>query len=305
MGNYLELILDKLDKKSPSHCAKLRQNLSYLGEDHSALADGFFARYENYLFRQKLNLDFGIDCYLRMISDMGQERINFTREGKYSSSSFSEVEKRVYCSPEVMTYHMHGLVLAQFLWFEQYERLDFFLHHLKQSAGKLESYLEIGGGHGLYVYEAMKLCPEIRQFDLIDISKCSLKLSRGIVDSRKIHFHLMNIFNFAEEQTYSFVTMGEVLEHVEDPLALLKKIGSLIGKEGISFVSAPINAPMIDHIYLFNNEQEIRELISRAGLTILDERKVASERVSDKLADKFKVPVMYAAIVKLKDNNNG
>ncbi|MBK6346050.1 MAG: class I SAM-dependent methyltransferase [Bacteroidales bacterium] len=305
MGDYLESILNLLDRKSPSHCAKLRHNLGYLERDHAFKANEFFARYEHFLLGQKLSLDFSIDCYLRMIEDMNLERISFTRDGRYSSSSFSEVEERVYSSPEVMTYYMHGLVLAQFLWFEQYERFAFFYRHLVQTAGKVNSYLEIGGGHGLYLCQAIEQLSEVKHFDLVDISQFSLKLVDGIVDSEDIHYHQMDIFDFSESQTYDFITMGEVLEHVEDPLALLKKIGRLLGKNGISFISAPVNAPMIDHIYLFNNEQEIRELISTAGLRIIDEKRMASEHVGDKFAARFRVPVMYAAMVTLKNDNNG
>lgn len=51
---------------------------------------------------------------------MLEERLAFIRKGTYSNTSFEEVEKNVYATPEVMSYHMHGLVLAQFLWFDQY-----------------------------------------------------------------------------------------------------------------------------------------------------------------------------------------
>lgn len=300
MGNYLEVILDKLDVKNPPHTAKLRQNLNYLGDEPALLAQGFFTQYDAYLVRENLSLDFGIDCYLHMLEDMARERIRFTRNGRYSSSSFREVEKKIYCRPEVMTYHMHGLALAQFLWFEQFERLCFFRQNLEKFAAKAKSYLEIGGGHGLYINEAINVLPSDCQFDLIDVSQSSINMARGIVYNEKVHYHRMNVFDFSNESTYDLVTMGEVLEHVEDPLSLLKKICSLIGKNGVSFISAPVNAPMIDHIFLFNNEQEIRDLIDEAGLEIREEKKVTSEHVSEGFARKFKVPLMFAAIVQPK-----
>ena len=57
---------------------------------------------------------------------------------------------------------------------------------------------------------------------------------------------------------------------------------------------------MIDHIYLFNNEDEIRGLFNLAGLEILEEKIVISEHIARKMAEKFKVPIMYAAFVKRK-----
>ena len=55
---------------------------------------------------------------------------------------------------------------------------------------------------------------------------------------------------------------------------------------------------MIDHIYLFHNENEIREMLNEAGFTIIEERIVISEKITEKQAAKFKVPVMYAAFIK-------
>ncbi|MHC1775968.1 MAG: class I SAM-dependent methyltransferase [Lentimicrobium sp.] len=276
-----------------------------MGEEHALKADLFFSQYDSFLAKKKLNLDFGIDCYLQMLDDIALERNSFIRNGQYSSCSFDEVEKRVYGNPEVMNYHMHGLVLAQFLWFEQFERFSFFSANLKKYATKTKNYLEIGGGHGLYIFEALKLLPEAGKFDLVDVSRSSIDLASGIIDNDKVNYHLKNIFDFSTDGSYDFVTMGEVLEHVEDPLVLLRKIGELIGNTGVSFISTPINSPMIDHIYLFNDEQEIRELLNTAGLEVVDEMKVISEHVSENYARKFKVPIMFAAIVKLKNDKNG
>jgi hypothetical protein len=57
---------------------------------------------------------------------------------------------------------------------------------------------------------------------------------------------------------------------------------------------------MIDHIYLFNNVQEIRSVIQDAGLEILQEKIIITERVSQQYAEKFKIPVMFAALIQHK-----
>jgi len=57
---------------------------------------------------------------------------------------------------------------------------------------------------------------------------------------------------------------------------------------------------MIDHIYLFNTEDELRGLFNLAGLEILEEKIVISEHITRKTAEKFKMPIMYAAFVKKK-----
>ncbi|MBC7643004.1 MAG: class I SAM-dependent methyltransferase [Flavobacterium sp.] len=245
-----------------------------------------------------MTIDFGVTCYLHMIDDMLEERYNFLRTGQYSNTSFEAVEKRVYGDSKIMDYHMHGLVLAQFLWFDQYDRILFFMDNFKKYKLHTNNYLEIGGGHGLYINQAIKILPEITHFEMVDISQSSLNLAKGILDTDKIKFYLKNIFDFSSSEKYDFVTMGEVLEHVEQPLELLKKAAELLNEDGVFYITTPINAPMIDHIYLFSNEQEIREMIHAANFEIIDEKIVISEKITSEKAAKQKVPIMYAAFLK-------
>jgi hypothetical protein len=195
MNTSLELILSKIKSKNPSHFLKLETNLIHLEDEYKMAANIFFDKYFSYLNSNNIEIDFGIDCYLHMISDMLEERLKFIREGSYSNSSFDEVEKRIYGNNEIMTYHMHGLVLAQFLWFDQYERLLFFSKNLKKHHNNIDKYIEIGGGHGLYIHEAISLIPETKQFDLVDISQSSLDLARGIINNDKVNYYLKNIFD--------------------------------------------------------------------------------------------------------------
>ena len=302
MDSYLEIILNKIEVKDSKHAHKLRKSLYELGEEYILKANSFYKKYSMYLENENKTLDFGVDCYLHMMDDMLDERIEFIRNGKYSSSSFDEVEKRVYKNPVTMTYHMHGLVLAQFLWVEQFQRFIFFSKNLKRYAADSKKYLEIGGGHGLYIGEAIELLSDVKQFDMVDISQSSLNLAKGILCNDTINYHLKNILYFdKKEHTYDFITVGEVLEHLEEPLVLLKKIVELLGNNGICYLTTPINAPMIDHIYLFNNEEEIRELFNLVGLEILEEKIAVSDNETLTHARKYKTPVMYAAFIKQKN----
>lgn len=300
MNDILQEILDKITLKNPNHAAKLLSNINNLDDDYKDTANNFFNKYNDYLVNVNKTIDFGVDCYLHMIADMLEERFNFIRTGQYSNTSFDAVEKRVYGDPKIMDYHMHGLVLAQFLWFDQYDRILFFKQNLKKYNLKTTNYLEIGGGHGLYINEAVKLMPEISSFEMVDISQSSLDLAQGIVNSDKIKYYLKNIFDFSASEKYDFITMGEVLEHVEQPLELLKKASELLEEHGVFYITTPINAPMIDHIYLFNNELEIRTMIAEASFTIIEEKIVVSEKITKEKAAKQKVPVMYAAFLKKK-----
>lgn len=298
MKNYIEYLLSRIEDKNPAHFVKLKENLKDLGDDYFNLANPFYEKYEKYLKANQLTLDYGIDFYLKMIEAMLEERLAFIRNGTYSNTSFEEVEKNVYATPEVMSYHMHGLVLAQFLWFDQYERIRFFVDHIPKYFNSGKNYLEIGGGHGLYIYKALQLLPTNTTFDLVDISESSLKIAKGILDTDKVNYYLKNIFDFSNNDVFDFITIGEVLEHVENPKELLMKIGSHLSEDGVCYLTTPVNAPMIDHIYVFNEEQEIRDLLNDAGFEIIEEKIVISEKITAKKAIKYKVPIMYAAFIK-------
>lgn len=300
MSSPLETILSTITTKNPKHAQKLEANLASLKEPYTKEANAFFNKYKAYLEKQSVTLEYGVDCYLHLIDDMIEERYDFIYTGHYSNTSFQDVEKRIYGNPEIMKYHMHGLVLAQFLWFDQYERFLFFKENFKKYIQNKNAYLEIGGGHGLFILEALTLCPEIKQFDMVDISQSSLDLTKGIIDTTSINYYLKDIFDFSEKETYDFITVGEVIEHVENPLALLKKIKALLSDDGVCYMTTPINAPMIDHIYLFSNENEIRDLIYNAGFDILEEKIVISEKITKERAVKNKVPIMYAAFLRKK-----
>lgn len=301
MGFIIEEIIEKIGLKNPEHASKLLKNLAGLEDEIYPASEAFFQRYYAYLANEGKTIDFGVDCYLHMCDDMIEQRHKFIETGKYTSTSFDEVENRVYGNDTIMTYHMHGLVLGQFLWFEQYERFKFFKENLKNYFPEQGKYLEIGGGHGLYMLGALDILPTDTVFDLVDISQSSINLAKGIIDDSRVNFTLKNVFDIDDGEQYDFFTMGEVLEHLEDPIAILKKLANLIGPTGKGYITTPINSPMIDHIYLFNNENDIREVFDKAGLSILQEKSVISEHISPKLANKFKVPIMYAAFIEQKN----
>ena len=123
-------------------------------------------------------------------------------------------------------------------------------------------------------------------------------MARGIAQGEpRIQYHLMNIFDFPDGQ-YDFITMGEVLEHVENPRELLDKIRRLLAPGAHAYITTPANAPMLDHIYLFNNAQEIRRMLTECGFSIEHEAtRCADADISEEDAERMKLPLMYAAFV--------
>ncbi|SHN33211.1 class I SAM-dependent methyltransferase [Mucilaginibacter sp. OK098] len=298
MEQTINYIYNKIEAINPIHSKKLKKNIAFFDERYDKLADAFFKKYIQILQLQNKTLDYAIDCYLQMIADVNSETIEFLRTGKYTSSTFEEVNQRVYARPETMEYYMHGLIMSQFLWKHHYQMLDYFINTLPGYRNKTKSYLEIGVGHGLYLSKALEILDDKTTLTAVDISRTSIALAKSFINDDRIAYNLENIYDYNNGEKFDFITLGEVLEHVENPLQLLLKIYGLLSDNGVLFFTTPTNAPAIDHIYLFNNVNEIQAIIKAAGFEIESERSFLSEEVSPEKAEKFKIAILYGAFVK-------
>jgi 2-polyprenyl-3-methyl-5-hydroxy-6-metoxy-1,4-benzoquinol methylase len=301
MERNLDYIINQIGIKNPMHYKKLKKDLKLCDADFFNRAEIFLNRYKALLEDDKKDLDYAIDCYLKLLADVKIETDKFIVTGEYSSKSFEEVNKRVYDNPEIMDYYMHGLLLAQFLWIQNYKMFLFFIDLLYSRTTPIKSYLEIGGGHGLYISEAIDILG-IRntQYDFVDISQSSIDLAKKMIKNEAVNYIHSDIFEYNPDIKYDFITMGEVLEHVEEPIKLLKKISSLLNNNGRILITTPANAPMIDHIYLFKNVADIRNILEGAGFNIDDELYAYAEDVTTDIAERFKIPLRYAGCLSKK-----
>lgn len=300
MSWKIEEIVKQITNLNPLHAKKLRKTVKKADENFFKKSEDFLIKYESILEGQGRTINYAVDCYLKMIADFNYEAISFIETGVYSSSSFEEVNNRVYSNPDIMEYYMHGLLLSQFLFYHHYEMLTYFQEVIENEKASVSRYLEVGGGHGLYISEAINRIGQSVNYDLVDISSSSLQLAKLMIDHENVSFHLSDIFDFQPSEKFDFITMGEVLEHVENPIALLQRLGELLHENGKIFITTPTNAPAIDHIYLFRNAEEIRALIDEAGFNIENEKCVFSEDLPPELAEEFKVSMLFGGVLTKK-----
>lgn len=297
MKNFYSYIIGKIEKDNPMHAKKLAGSLSGFDDSYRQKFELFFHRYEQMLLKQNSTLNKAIEDYLRFCSDMMYEQINFIQTGKYSNTSFEEVNRNVYNKPEVMNYHMHGLLVSQFLWAHHYATFRFFSKLVLKYASSAKNIMEVGGGHGLYTNEILSQFKPPFSYSMVDISESSIALSKSFVDNNLIKYYLQDIYTFLPAEKFDFIVMGEVLEHVEDPISLMQKLHELGTADAIAFISTPCNAPSIDHIYLFRNSEEVKNVFSAAGWEVIEDIEVYSE--TKKVSKKpIPIPMMYAAFIK-------
>ena len=200
-----------------------------------------------------------------------------------------------------MLSYMIGLALSQYLWNTHYEMFNHLTSEVKKNKNKINSYLEIGPGHGLFLKNAIDILNDDVKVTAIDISPVSLDISKSIINhfypNKEVSFINEDVLNLNLDSAYDFIVMGEVIEHVENPKLLLNKIEKLLKTNGKAFISTCVNCPMIDHLYHFKTVNEIREMLNKCGLDVISEKILPVENLPMlEIVDK-KITINYSAIV--------
>lgn len=292
MDEMLTRFYDILCEKDPFQEKHLKQ----LDLDSTTQAE-FVSFLEFCMEELKESMDHIAEAYLFLNDMILQETYFFKRNGHYRHSSLEEVAADVYHNEEYMKNYMIGLAVSDFLWPQHLKILDYYEKYLESFPIVEGSYLEIGPGSGQLLLRAVN-SGKFSEMTACDISESSAELCNRFLDfmgkEKECRVIVKNFFDFPDEKQFDCIVMGEVLEHVEDPESMLRKIGSLLKNEGRAFVSTVINAPAIDHIYLFRNEEEVKKLVEGSGFEIVDSYSAAIGGVQIEKAMKRKDAVTIA-----------
>lgn len=246
-------------------------------------------------------IEFIADSYLFINEMVIEEQYYFVRNGKYRNSTFEEVNEQVYQNPEYMMKYMIGLTISDYIWLQHLEMIRYFERLLEDSALRGGRYLEIGPGFGQFLTRAIKK-GLWEEYLAVDVSPASVEQCRkyleycGTQDRRRVKIVLQDFFSFDTDIKFDNIVCGEVLEHVEDPLKMLKKIYSMLSTGGTAFITTVINGPAIDHIYLFSTIQEVLDLAKAAGFTIHDYMCAAAGGLTVERAEKRKRTIDIALL---------
>jgi 2-polyprenyl-3-methyl-5-hydroxy-6-metoxy-1,4-benzoquinol methylase len=232
-------------------------------------------RYITFCLENGLDMALLAQSYNRIVKDTFKEQVYFQRHKRYRYASYQEVADAVYFNRDYMHQYMLGLALSAFLWPNHRELHHFFLAELDRAS--VGDYLEIGPGHGFYLMQSMRLA-RFRTFTAVDISPTSVAMTESILQSRQFgpfnHYRIYqsNFLEWSDARQYDFIVMAEVLEHVEQPDVFLGKIRHLLSENGRAFITTCINAPAIDHIYLYTSVEQLAQQITQAGLAMISQR---------------------------------
>lgn len=271
---------------TPEEAARFEQELEYLSG--------------------KYPVDEVVESYVYYTKNMMDETKYFHEHGDYRYHSFEEVNRLFYSDQEATTKSMIGLCLAEYLWESLLLTHRFFEREIREAEG--ENYLEIGPGHGKYFCEAYNL-GQFKKYTAVDVSPTAISLTAEYMNScgniqkaYELRCQDATLLD-PEKEKYDFITIQEVLEHLEDPEGMLQKIGELLTAEGKGYVLVPICGPSPRHIYLFRNRAHVRSVVEEAGLEIVREKYITSNNMPAEEAEAKMLPINAALIVKKEKQN--
>lgn len=225
-------------------------------------------------------------------------QVKLSEDGRYLHSSFDEVNETMYQSEKMNEYYLDGLFLSQILWPNHYRIGRFFLQqrHLVDNTCRV---LDVPCGTGIYSYYVARSF-DYKELVAIDISPYSASYTEDILRhssgrTRKTHIDVRDIYEFDDAEKFGFIVCGELIEHVNDPERLLDKLKGIMEDRGRIFLTTAIYAASIDHIYLFNNVGEVKDMLGKHF-------RIISELVLPTSMEKFrpdmnKVPINYACVL--------
>ena len=253
-----------------------RQKESILYTMDKYYTEDDYSQLENILmfYSRSMSITEIADAYRLLVEDTIKETMYFLEHGRYRYSSFEETERLVYSRKEYMSKYMVGLSVSGYLWSNHIRMFHWFRDIMKGMEGK--RYLEIGPGHGRYFCESVMI-NGFSEYDAIDVSETSVDQTNAYLKEHldkdqmgKCRVFRKNAYDHKPAEKYDFVVIAEVLEHLEDPLGMLSHVNSISSDQAYLYVTVPVNAPEIDHIYLFNSIEEVEELVKAAGYEIKD-----------------------------------
>ncbi len=125
------------------------------------------------------------------------------------------------------------LGIALTLFPDQRHILDSSFRNLEKSNSATQRLLDIGCGNGDFLYFAKSTGREVVGIDL-DEEAVSVARKNGL----DVRLGTIDILD-PEKEKFDIITLGHVIEHVHDPLYLLRKCYNLLNKNGYIWIDTP------------------------------------------------------------------
>ncbi len=270
MAKTINTFLQKIYERNPRQKSSIEYTMNncFCNDDYEQLCSII------HFYQKDMTTDEIAEAYNLIVEDTAKETKYFITNGHYRYSSFEETEKLVYSNQEYMSKYMVGLAISGYLWSNHIRMFHWYKQVLQNVSGI--KYLEVGPGHGKYFCEAVR-SGRFDKYDAIDVSETSVQQTKQYLteyldqsDIDRCCVFKQNAYDYKPGDKYDFVVIAEVLEHIEDPRKMLEILHDISNAGAKLYITVPINAPAIDHIYLFKSTDEVETMVETVGYDIID-----------------------------------
>lgn len=214
-----------------------------------------------------------VQGYIRFCDTFKQKQIEFVRNQTYSYQNFDEVNAEVYQNETYMEQTYYPALLFSYLFSSNYFEIlrTFYQEFIPLAKQKQGKNCEIGIGHGLLSSLLLKNNPHLQGTGM-DISPVAKKVTAQVnqyFNIPQIPVYIEDATQNISEKNNSVMICAEVLEHLPDPKKLLENIYSSLADNGLFFLTASINMESVDHLYLFQSDEEVITMVQEVGFRVL------------------------------------
>ena len=273
--------------------------INFFDEDYLRFCEEILSIFTK-MCKKEENYFKALDAFIEFSTMYLYLQAKLEREGKYLYSTFDEINKNVYQTQTMNEFYLDGLFLSQILWPNHYKFGQYFIDN-KNLTNSESIVLDIPCGEGIYSYYLARFF-KFKELHLIDISPYSLSYTEDLLkcaslfDNKRISLQLEDVFRLTYFKKYDFIACGELLEHIENPDELLKKLRDILKDDGALFITTAIYSAAIDHIYLFKTVDEVKKLIGKYFQIISE--KILPTSLLEYNSGMINVSISYGALLK-------
>lgn len=263
LGHQMPFLLRATAAGSPSLAARLSE-LENIGRNLSRL----YGEKEAWIAKT-------VRGYVMLSLEFLKLQRELEKSGRYLLSSEREALQAAYDNEKVFGgYYLPGLLLSEALWPNHFVLGQAFKQSLVSELPKNAHVLEVGVGTGYHLDLLLTCRPDVR-YTGFDISSYAIDFCRHYAfgtsgEDQRVNFIQGNVSDglpFPGER-FDAIVMGEILEHIDNPAAVLRDAIRTLRPEGAMFLTTVAFAANIDHIFMFERIADIRDILADTGWEI-------------------------------------
>jgi 2-polyprenyl-3-methyl-5-hydroxy-6-metoxy-1,4-benzoquinol methylase len=254
--------------------------------------------------RSQDDLKTELEAFATVSMDFLRLQARFMRTRQYArAGGAAELVEELYNDESKMRgYYLDGLALTYALWPNHSRMIAFMAQSFIPRLQPGDRVAEVGVGHGLLAALMFDAVPDL-QYVGVDISQSSLDyagsalLRAGVEESRvsMVHADAMSgdLVRLGGDTGFDALVCCEVVEHVDNPDTMLAALSAALAPTKPAFMSTVANMEADDHVYLYNDVDEIRSMLTATGWSVVED--LANPLPGGEAWDPL--PVNYSAVV--------